>query len=72
MQPVLLSPLLEQLTGFGQVSDIAMLQNIFTSCGAIDKINIEENAVKIMEPCDPAEPLARLIKQLEEGRKFAH
>ena len=68
MQPVFLSPLVDQLTGFGQVSALALLQNLFTSYGAIDKIDLEKNVVKMMEPYDPAEPLSRLIKQLERGR----
>ena len=38
-----------------------MLQHFFTPYGAIDEIDLEENAVKIMEHYDPAEPLARLI-----------
>ena len=50
VQPVFLSPLVGQLTGFGKFSAIAMLQNIFTSYGTIEKIDLEENAVKTMEP----------------------
>ena len=38
---------------------------------AIDEIDLEENSVKMMGPYDPAEPLARLIQQLEKGREFA-
>ena len=63
VQPVFLSPLGEKLTGFGQVSTLQMLQNIFTSCGEIDEIDLGENAVKMIGPYDPAEPLARLIEQ---------
>ena len=48
-----------------------MLQHLFTSYGAIDKIDLEENVVKIIGPYDPAEPLARLIEQLEKGRELA-
>ena len=44
-----------------------MLQNIFTRYKAIDEIHLEENAVKMMGPYDPEEPLAQLIKQLESG-----
>ena len=65
---VFLSPLVEQLTGFRQVTAIKMIQRLFNSYGLIDKINPEENAVKIMEPYDPAEPLSQLIEQLERGR----
>ena len=45
-----------------------MLQHIFSRYGVIDKIDLEENAVKMMGPYDPAEPLFQLIKQLEKGR----
>ena len=68
VEPVLLSPLVDQLTGFGQVSALAMIQHLFSSYGAIDKIDLEENAMKMMGPYDPAEPLARLIEKLEKGR----
>ena len=61
MQPFSLSPLVEQLTEFVQVSALEMLQNIFTSYMEIDRIDLKENAVKMMEPYDPAEPLAHVI-----------
>ena len=35
VQPVLLSPLVDHLTGFGQVTALQMLQHIFNSHGAI-------------------------------------
>ena len=59
----------DQLTGFGQVSRLAMLQHIFTSYEAIDKIDLEENGVNTMEPYDPTEHLARLIKKLGKAQK---
>ena len=48
-----------------------MLQHLFASYGAIEEIDLKENAVKMMGPYDPAEPLARLIEQLEKEREFA-
>ena len=71
MEPVLLSPLVDQLTGFGQVSALTMLQHLFSSYGTIDAIDLDENAVKMMGPYDPAEPLAQLIKQSETGIEYA-
>ena len=71
VEPVLLSPLVDQRTGFGQVSTLTMLQHLFSSYGAIDKIDLEDNSVKMMGRYDPTEPLARLIEQLEKGREFA-
>ena len=53
--------------GFGNVTALDMLQHIFRSYGPTDKIYLEENAVKMMGPYDPAEPLARLTNQLEKG-----
>ena len=47
-----------------------MLQHLFSSYRAIDKIDLEENAVKMMGPYDPAEPLYRSIEQLEKGREY--
>ena len=64
VEPVLLSLLVYQITGFGQVSAFTMLQHIFSSYGAIDKINLEENVVKMMGPYNPAELIVRIIEQL--------
>ena len=61
VEPVLLSPLVDQLTGFGQVSALTILQHLFSSYGAIIEIDLEENAVKMMGPYNPMEPLARII-----------
>ena len=71
VEPVFLSPLADQLIGFRQVSALTILQHLFTSYGAIDKINLEENAVKMMGTYDPAESLSRIIEQLEKGGEFA-
>ena len=40
---VLLSPLLDQETGFGQVTMLQMNQKLFNSYGATEKINLKEN-----------------------------
>ena len=48
-----------------------MLQHTFSSYGAIEKIYLEENVIKMMEPYDPAEPLSRLLEQLEKWREIA-
>ena len=61
LELVFLSPLVYQLTGFGQVSALTMMQHLFSRYGAIDEIDLGENAVKMMGPYDPAEPLAKLI-----------
>ena len=45
-----------------------MLHHIFASYRMIEKIDLEENAVNMMGPYNPAEPLAGLIEQLEKGR----
>ena len=50
---------------------LTMLKHLLSIYWAIDEINLEENAVKMMGPYDPAESLARLIEQLEKGREFA-
>ena len=71
VEPVLLCPMVDQLTGFVQVSALIMMQHLFSSYEAIDNIDLEENAVKIMGPYNPAEPLARIIEQLEKWREFA-
>ena len=63
VEPVFLSPMVDQLTGFGHVSALNILQHLFFSYGAIDEIDLGENAVKIMGPYDPAKPLDRLIEQ---------
>ena len=62
---VFLSPLVDYLTGFGQVSALNMIQHLFFSYRAIEKNGLKENAVNIMGPYNPAEPIARLIEQLK-------
>ena len=39
-----------------------MLQHLLTSYRVIDKINLEENMVKIMGPYDPAKPLVYILQ----------
>ena len=48
-----------------------MIQHLFSRYGAIDDIDLEENAVNMMGLYDPVESLARLIDQLKKGREFA-
>ena len=55
---VFLSPLVEHLTGFRQVSSLTMLQHLFSSYGTIDKMELLQNDVKMMGPYDPKEPLS--------------
>ena len=71
VQPLLLSPLMEQLKVFEQVTALHMIQNMFSSYRAIGKIDLEENSFKIMGPHDPSEPLASFINQLKKGRDFS-
>ena len=49
-EPVFLSPLVDQMTGFGQVSTLTMIKHIFKIYREIEQINIEENVVKMMGP----------------------
>ena len=49
-EPVFLSPLVDQMTGFGQVSALTMIKHIFKIYREIEQINIEENVVKMMGP----------------------
>ena len=49
---------------------LAILQHLFPFYEVIDEVDLEENTIKLMEPYDPAEPLARLIKKIEKGREF--
>ena len=72
VQPVLLSPMVDQLTQFVQVNYLKIIQQLFNTYGAIEEIDLEENAVKMMGPYDNVEPLSQLTKQLEKGEKYAH
>ena len=71
MEPVFLSPLVDQLARFGQVSELIMLNHLFSSYETINKIDLGENVVNMMGPYDPVQPLGLLIEQLENGIKFA-
>ena len=67
---VFLSPLIDQLTEFWKLTALQMLQHLFSSYMAIDKINLEEKIVKMMGPYNPIEHLARFIDQLKKGAGF--
>ena len=56
VQPVLMSPLMDKLTGFRQVIAHQITQNLFNSYGTIDKLDLEENVVHILGSYYPAEP----------------
>ena len=58
VEPIFLSPLVDQLTGLGQVSALTTLQRLFSSYGTIDEIYLEENAAKMMGPYGPTEHIA--------------
>ena len=53
VEPVFLSLLVDQLMGFRQVPALTMLKHLFSSYGLIDKIDLEENAVKMVGTYDP-------------------
>ena len=67
LKQVFLYPLIDQLTGFVQVTKIKMIQHPFNSCRAIGKTDLEENVVKMTGLYDPVEPLAQLIDELKKG-----
>ena len=52
-EPVLLSPLVDHLTGFLQMSALTMIQHLLLRYGAIDEIDLEENAVNMMGLYEP-------------------
>ena len=58
VEPVFLSPLVDQLTGFGQVFALTMLQHLLSSYRRIDKIDLEENSMKIMGLYNFKNPMA--------------
>ena len=68
METVLLYPINDQLTGFGKVTDLEMMDNLSREYGEIDEIDLEENALEMMGTYNPVEPLARIIEQLEKGQ----
>ena len=61
---VYLYPMVDQLTGFGQVTELQTIHNLFNSYREIDEIDPEENAVNMMGPYETAEPLDHLIEKL--------
>ena len=71
VEPVFLSPLVDQITYFGQVSALTILQHLCSSYGVINEIELEENAVNMMGPYNASEPISQPIKKLEKGRELA-
>ena len=70
VHPVFLSPLIDQLRGFGKVTALHMLQYLFSYYRDIDETDLKENSAKMMGPYKPSKLLARLIDQLEKGKYF--
>ena len=54
VEPIFLSPLVYQLTVFGQVTALTMLQHMLSRYRVFDKIDLKKNVVNIMVPYDPA------------------
>ena len=54
MQNVFLLAIMEHLTESVQVMALEILQNLFSSFGAIEKIDLKEKSVVIIGPYDPA------------------
>ena len=61
---------MRHLTRFGQVTALQICHHIFSYYGVIDKIDLEENAVKKMRHYTPTEPISRLINQIEKWKEF--
>ena len=71
MELVFLYPLVEQMTGFGHVSALTMIQHLFSSYGMIDKINLKTKSTKMMGPYDPAEPFPRIDITIGKGERIS-
>ena len=61
VETVFLPPIKDLLTGFGTFMALDTNNCLFRDYRAIDKIDLEENLVKMIRPYKPAEPLAQLI-----------
>jgi hypothetical protein len=67
-----LAELRDQLTGFSQVTALALMSHLYDNYGLIDDVDLETNQVTMMKPYDPETPLANLVDQLQRGRNFAN
>ena len=68
METIFLYPIKDQLTSFGQLTALNMMDHLFSSYEEIDNINLEENDVKMMGPYNTAEPLAHTIEHMDKGQ----
>ena len=59
VEPVFPSPMVDQLTGFGQVSALTMLQRLFSRCGVIEKIDLKEMQSRWWVHTTPRNPLPK-------------
>ena len=66
VQPVFLSPLMDNLSGFGHVYTLIMPEHVLNSYGVIYEINPEGNAVIMIGPYYPSGPQAHLMKKLQK------
>lgn len=58
-------------TGYNNVSVLDMIVELYDLYGAIDAVDIENNAMKMKTPWQPTSPISSLFKQIEDALNFA-
>ena len=58
-------------TGYNNVSALGMITELYDLYGAIDAVDLENNAMRMKTPWQPTSPITVLFKQIEDGLNFA-
>jgi hypothetical protein len=56
----------DDMVGFANISDRAMLDHIFTTYGNITAVYLENNFEHMRRAWDPQQPVESLFKQIED------
>jgi uncharacterized phage-associated protein len=66
-----ISPLMDQVTGYNNVSVNDILSHLFSEYGDVGPTEIHENNKRFDEPWDGAEPFENIIKRIDECVEYA-
>jgi hypothetical protein len=65
-EPMYVEVLNDDMVGFSNISDRAMLDHLFTTYGNITAVDLENNFEHRHRACDPQQPVESLFKQIQD------
>ena len=56
-------------TRYSNVTTIALLTHLYNTCGSITSMDLEQNDIRMITPCDPTQPIEVLFNQIETAQE---